>query len=69
VVVVWTDQETQIHRLMERGLTREEALARIQAQIPLEIKKKLADYILWGEEDIGKLRREAERIWDEVRGK
>lgn len=47
VWVVWVDEETQIKRLMERNhFTREEALARIRAQMPLEEKMKRADRLI-----------------------
>jgi len=47
VVVVYADRPMQIERLMLRDtLTREQALARINSQMPLEIKKSFADYII-----------------------
>jgi dephospho-CoA kinase len=45
LVVVYCSPETQLQRLMQRdGMSREEALARIQAQMPAEEKIPLADY-------------------------
>lgn len=47
VWVVWVDRETQIKRLMERnGFTRQEALKRINSQMPLDEKAKLADVVI-----------------------
>jgi dephospho-CoA kinase len=43
VVVCWCRPEQQIERLRERGLSDEEAKARIAAQMPLEEKRRLAD--------------------------
>ena len=47
LVVVVTDEATQIARLMARdGCTREEALARIRSQMPLSEKARLADHVI-----------------------
>jgi dephospho-CoA kinase len=47
IIVVWCEAETQIERLMARnGLSREEALKRINAQMPQEEKKKYADFLI-----------------------
>lgn len=47
VWVVWVDEETQIQRLMKRdGLSREDALKRIDAQMSLDEKAKRADVVI-----------------------
>lgn len=47
IVVVNVDEETHIKRLMERdGFSREEAVRRINSQLPLSEKIKYADYII-----------------------
>lgn len=47
VVVVYTDQSLQMERLMERDrFTREQALVRIQSQMPLSEKRDHADYVI-----------------------
>ena len=47
LVVVITDEPTQITRLMARdGIDRDEALRKIRSQMPLAEKAKLADYII-----------------------
>ncbi len=46
-VVVYTTQENQVKRLMARdGMSREDALARINAQMPLADKVKHADFVI-----------------------
>lgn len=46
-ILVSSDEETRIRRVMERdGLTREHILSRIRAQMPEEEKRRRADYIL-----------------------
>ncbi len=46
-VLVSTDRETQIERLMRRdGIDRDYAETKIDTQMPLEEKKKLADHVI-----------------------
>ena len=44
LVVVWCKPEQQIERLIARGMSEQEARARIAAQMPVEEKLKLATY-------------------------
>ncbi|WP_062355198.1 dephospho-CoA kinase [Bacillus kwashiorkori] len=47
VIVVYVDQETQLERLMARNhLSKEDALARIQSQLSIEEKRKLANAVI-----------------------
>lgn len=47
IMVVYVDENTQLARLMERdGSEEEEAMQRIQSQIPVSEKAKLADAII-----------------------
>ena len=47
VILVYVKPEVQLERLMMRdSYTEQEALARIRAQMPIEDKKRLADYIV-----------------------
>ncbi len=47
VVLVYTDVETQLTRLMARDhSSKEDALKRISAQMPIEEKRSYADYII-----------------------
>ena len=47
LVVVVTDEPTQIARLMARdGIGRDETLRKIRSQMPLAEKAKLADYVI-----------------------
>jgi dephospho-CoA kinase len=46
-VLVWAPEELQISRQMERdGATREHALARMAAQMPIDEKRALADHVI-----------------------
>lgn len=56
IVLVYVDLETQIKRLMERdSITRDEALIKIQSQMPLEDKKLYAHTIFDNRKEISDL--------------
>lgn len=46
IVLAVCRPEQQIERAVQRGLTREEALARLRQQMPLEEKRKYAHYVI-----------------------
>lgn len=47
IIVVWVDPETQLRRLMERdAASMEDAKNRINAQMPLDLKRTKADIVL-----------------------
>lgn len=47
VIVVWVDPETQIQRLIARdGISEEQARNRIEAQMPLDLKRDKADIVI-----------------------
>lgn len=47
VILVWVDRNTQLQRLRSRdSLSREEAMNRINSQMPLERKKEFANIII-----------------------
>jgi len=69
LVVVRCSRETQLRRLLARGgLGREEALARIESQAPLEAKLVLADYVVDTETAMEETRRQAERVYRALLG-
>ena len=46
LIVCWARPDQQLARLMERGLSREQASLRIAAQMPAEEKRALADEVI-----------------------
>jgi dephospho-CoA kinase len=46
LIVCWARPDQQLSRLMERGLSREQASLRIAAQMPAEEKRALADEVI-----------------------
>ena len=47
VILVWVDNNTQIQRVRSRdSLMREDAINRINSQMPLDIKKDFANIVI-----------------------
>jgi len=68
LIVVTSDEESQIERLTKRnGLSREEALSRINSQMPISEKALHADYIIDNSGTIDKTENQAKNIWHEIR--
>lgn len=68
LVLVTCRPEVQLERAMARsGSTREEALARIAQQMPLEAKRKFAHYVIDTSESIADTRQQVARIYNELR--
>jgi len=44
IITVFTPEETALRRLMDAGISRADATARIAAQLPIETKRRLADF-------------------------
>jgi len=63
-ILVWTPVETQINRTIERDqCTREEAQARIDAQMPIDDKRALADHIIDNSGTLEETRRQVEEVY------
>lgn len=70
--VVWTvaaKRDVQIERIIKRdGLSREEAEKRIDAQMPLDEKCRLADIVINNDGTEAELRQEVDSLWDSILG-
>ncbi|PKL75738.1 MAG: dephospho-CoA kinase [Candidatus Melainabacteria bacterium HGW-Melainabacteria-1] len=65
-VLVYCPADQQLARLMERnGFSREQALARIGAQLPIEAKVELADEVIDNSRDLDWTRQEVQRVLGE----
>lgn len=63
VWVIYVSPETQIERLMKRNnFTREQALARINSQMPLEEKLRFADRIINNDGSLANTRKQIEQL-------
>jgi dephospho-CoA kinase len=67
VMVVVAQEPVRVARLMERGLTEADARARIAAQISDDERVALADHVIHNDGDEAALRRQVERLWEELR--
>ena len=64
VVVVWASRENRIQRLIMRGLTQEEALRRIDSQMPLREKVEYADFVIRNDGSLAETRKQVEEIYE-----
>ena len=62
VVVVWCKPEQQLVRLIERGLSHDEARKRIAAQLPLEEKLRYATEKIDSSDSLANTRRQAQAL-------
>nr|WP_221203314.1 dephospho-CoA kinase [Modestobacter versicolor] len=65
VLVVETDLETRVARLVERGLPAEDARARIASQASDEERRAVADVVLRNDGDRAALAEQVARFWTE----
>lgn len=63
LIIVATDPDIQRERLMQRNqLTQEEAQKRIDAQLPIEEKVRVADYVLWNNSSVENLEEQVDKL-------
>jgi dephospho-CoA kinase len=66
--VVCVDRETQIARLMTRdGITREDALLRLSAQMPMEEKRRYGNAVIDNSGSIDETERQVRELWEQER--
>ena len=69
VVVVTAPPEEQVRRLMARdGLSRDEAQARVFAQMPTQEKARRADFVIDASGSIEETRSQAAKLWPRLAG-
>jgi len=66
LIVLRCGRAVQLDRLEKRGLTREEAEARLEAQAPLAEKLAVADYVIDTEGDLDETRAQTLRVWERI---
>ena len=67
VIVCWCRPEQQLERLVERGLTEEDARSRIAAQMPIDHKRRLADEVIDCSGSIEETERQLEQVLERLR--
>lgn len=70
MVVVVAPPDRQVARVAaSRGMSEEEARARIAAQVPPEAREAVADVIIRNDADVSTLERRVDDLWAELRGR
>jgi dephospho-CoA kinase len=68
VILVASDSETQKRRLRERDrLSESEIRNHLGAQMPLEEKAKLADFVIENSGELKDLERQVREVWEKIR--
>ena len=62
IIVVYCSKAKAVERLRKRGLSKEQALKRMRAQMPISRKKAYADFLINNNFDIAKLRQQTQII-------
>ncbi|MNC04135.1 Dephospho-CoA kinase [compost metagenome] len=67
ILVVYVPREVQIQRLIARnGLTEEQARARLDSQMDIEVKRAKADYVIDNSGDPAETEKQIERLMDRL---
>jgi len=67
LVVVWCRPETQLKRLIGKsGMSKEDAILRLQAQMPIDEKRKHATHVVDNDGGMEDTRAQVERIYREL---
>jgi dephospho-CoA kinase len=68
-IVVWTPRETQIERQLQReSYDRGEAERRVDAQMPLDEKRALADFVIDNSGSLASTERQVREIYAQLTG-
>jgi dephospho-CoA kinase len=67
VLLVYAPPEVQILRVMKRNsLSREEAIARLKSQMPIDEKLKYADLVIQNDATMRELEKRVDEVWQEL---
>jgi dephospho-CoA kinase len=67
VLLVYAPEEAALRRLVElRGMSEEQARARMAAQMPIEEKRALATHVIENTGSVDELRERVGRVWAEI---
>ncbi len=67
LIFVSGSEESRLERLMERShLSRDEAMARINSQMPEEGKRQYADFIIGNDKSQEYLQEQVDAVWEEI---
>lgn len=63
VVLVYADENIQMQRLTQRGLSYEDAGRRIKSQMPSHEKTRFADFIIYNNGSLSNTAEQAKEVW------
>ncbi|TFG99501.1 MAG: dephospho-CoA kinase [Calditrichales bacterium] len=67
IIVVFANLENRVSRVMSRdGLKKSDILARVHRQIPLDDKRKWADYVIDNNGELDDLKKQTNKIFEEL---
>jgi len=67
IIVVYINEKEQMTRLLQReGLSKDDAIKRMRAQIPIEDKVHLADYVIDNSFSIEQTKEQVFQLWREL---
>ncbi|MGQ9455974.1 MAG: dephospho-CoA kinase [Armatimonadota bacterium] len=67
ILLVAAEQGVQVHRLTTRtGITIDEAVRRLQSQLPIDEKLSGADSVIWNNGNIEELQQAVEEFWHKL---
>jgi len=66
-IVVSISEQTQLRRLEEKGMSREDAQRRIKSQLPLEEKTKSADFVINNDGPLEETKRQVKETYSLLR--
>lgn len=64
IIVVYCSPEVQLKRLIDRGMTKADALNRIKSQIPIQEKVKSADFVINNDGTLDETRQQVRQIYN-----
>ena len=67
VIVVSASEETQLRRLEDKGMSREEARRRIRSQLPIEVKIEHADFVIDNDRSLEGTKRQVEAVYSSLK--
>ncbi len=68
VITVYTTRQTALSRLKAKGIRKDEAVARMRAQLPIGEKKKKADFAINNNGAPDKTRKQVEKVYTSLLG-
>ena len=66
IVCISAPENLVIERLLKRGLSKEAAVRRIKAQLPLEEKRRRSDYVINNDQTLNILEMRAMNTWQKI---